>query len=507
MGKARRSARAYLNGYLLHGIDSEHYDQQKAKKGLVDRALVQGGDMGVADFIEYCETTGRKRQFDHLILSFDEIPDTEPGGQQVAAYALALAHYMHPTAPAYVVVHDDGKNHHVHAHLLMANNDDETGHALDTYHKIYDVRRANDRMAEMWNLDQKLKPYGKKNLASWKTRRERFASQDDSKSRFSLILGDRVNEALNDPRSTSMNGYRQALESRGITLTERQTKTQSTPGLVYHLKDDSGDKPRMRSRSASKLCAAFQLDAVRRTLSQNAEDRTATTQAPPLPTPQPQEPKSKSGDGNERLHVEMDETFIGNLCDAFKPVEDDAQGHRDWDSVRRNTASTCFDLEMFMGEARLRFHTAKEQQDRKEELIHHVAHQADLWGRWTQYNPFMHLLVSLIMRLLLLLAKRHKKSLGEQVFKLRGEMWDAEKLGKTLTTGKTEPETQLHEGQAPSAEVVQSLPDGTNKPKKGIDMSIFDWRASAGYVSERQSRAQEASKQPEESPSAGAYQK
>lgn len=461
VGKGSRSARAFLLGYLVHGIGSDHYDQGAAHAGLVDRAVAQAGDLTARRFVSYCEALPRRRQYDHLIVSFDD-PGITP--DQVADYGIAFARYIHPASMAHVVVHDDGDHHHLHAHIMIANQDEETGRSLQTYHDVYSLRQANDEMMGIAGLGQDLDRYGRKKATPWRDQAAALTARAsaDPKAAFSLALGTAIDEALHDPRSVDLKSFQAVLSAQEdpsrhiypVTMRLRQDGPDG-PGITYSMLSDETTsptgKPRTRSRRASKLCADFQYG---RLTERFAPTHPTTKGAPPMTTmaPHTQEDmtiESPTPDldrswcetqATEAPTIQVGPRFVERAVSTLSLVRehrlDREQGHHDADDplltvlrwAKEAAPTTASEVDQALEDCREDYHRALAQRQRKVQgtpVRRYLLHA--IYARRHEIPAAVYALAAFALRYV---GRKDREAADRRVYALRGRLWEQEKAAR-----------------------------------------------------------------------------
>lgn len=458
VGKGSRSARAFLLGYLVHGIGSDHYDQGAAHTGLVDRAVAQAGDLTARRFVSYCEALPRRRQYDHLIVSFDD-PGITP--DQVADYGIAFARYIHPASVAHVVVHDDGDHHHLHAHIMIANQDEETGRSLQTYHDVYSLRQANDEMMGIAGRRQDLDQYGRKRTTPWRDQAATLTARAsaDPKAAFSLALGTAIDEALHDPRSVDLGSFQAVLSAQEdpsrhiypVTMKLRQDGPDG-PGITYSMLSDETTsptgKPRTRSRRASKLCAAFQYGrlterfATTHPTTKGAPPMTTTAQRTqedmPIESPTPDLDRSWcETQATEAPTIQVGPRFVERAVSTLSLVRehrlDREQGHHDADDplltvlrwAKEAAPTTASEVDQALEDCREDYHRALAQRQRKVQgtpVRRYLLHA--IYARRHEIPAAVYALAAFALRYV---GRKDREAADRRVYALRGRLWEQEK--------------------------------------------------------------------------------
>ena len=224
--------------------------------------------------------TGRKNQALMVIQSFskDELDPRDPMTPMIVAdVAYALAKEVAPNSPCDVVVHLDSDGGNPHAHITIANIDLVTGKAARENGLAHWVlKKANDKIMREMGL-QVLEPHelahDVNRSRSGKSAEGLTVDQLD-KSTWREFLADRVDEAIQDPRSVDFDSLRAVARELGVSI-EKKTSAKSEaegrdPSVTYALVDDNGEVRRFgRSKAACtarKLGADYQWSALHDTM-------------------------------------------------------------------------------------------------------------------------------------------------------------------------------------------------------------------------------------------------
>ena len=479
VGKGSRSARAFLLGYLVHGIGSDHYDQGAAHAGLVDRAVAQAGDLTARRFVSYCESLPRRRQYDHLIVSFDD-PGITP--DQVADYGIAFARYIHPASLAHVVVHDDGDHHHLHAHIMIANQDEETGRSLQTYHDVYSLRQANDEMMGIAGLVQDLDRYGRKKATPWRDQAATLTARAsaDPKAPFSLALGTAIDEALHDPRSVDLESFKEVLSAQEdpsrhiypVTMKLRQDGPDG-PGITYSMLSDETTsptgKPRTRSRRASKLCADFQYGPLTAQFATIHPTTTKTKGATPMiiesPTPDLDWSWCET-QASEAPTIKIDSRFVERAVSDLSLVRehrlDREQGYHTVDDpllkglrlAKEAAPTTASEVNQALEDCREDYHRALAQRQRKAQgtpvrryLLHAIS------ARCHEIPLAVYVLAVFALRYA---GRKDREAADRRVYVLRGRLWEQEKAFR-IAQQMLDPHKEDHEQRQKELSLARAL--------------------------------------------------
>lgn len=234
----------------------------------------------IASIESMLKGTGRKNQALMVIQSFskDELDPRDPMTPMIVAdSAYALAKEVAPNSPCDVVVHLDSDGGNPHAHITIANIDLVTGKAARENGLAHWVlKKANDKIMREMGL-QVLEPHelahDVNRSRSGKSAEGLTVDQLD-KSTWREFLADRVDEAIQDPRSVDFDSLREVARELGVSI-EKKTSAKSEaegrdPSVTYALVDDNGEVRRFgRSKAACtarKLGADYQWSALHNTM-------------------------------------------------------------------------------------------------------------------------------------------------------------------------------------------------------------------------------------------------
>lgn len=234
----------------------------------------------IASIESMLKGSGRKNQALMVIQSFskDELDPRDPMTPMIVAdAAYALAKEVAPNSPCDVVVHLDSDGGNPHAHITIANIDLVTGKAARENGLAHWVlKKANDKIMQEMGL-QVLEPHelahDVNRSRSGKSAEGLTVDQLD-KSTWREFLADRVDEAIQDPRSVDFDSLREVARELGVSI-EKKTSAKSEaegrdPSVTYALVDDNGEVRRFgRSKAACtarKLGADYQWSALHNTM-------------------------------------------------------------------------------------------------------------------------------------------------------------------------------------------------------------------------------------------------
>lgn len=260
--KASRNA-AVLVEYLVWGRGPTGRAHRSAGTDRVAAMVCEHPD-GPEAFARYARvvTSAHRRPVEvlHYRQGFNsvELSPTEPDDvQSVADTGYLLAKRMHPNSAVLVVVHIDGVGGHPHAHIVVVNHDDANNRALKHYRTFHDRPDQGGQKGLKSVNDDLMRELGYSVVADapaevmddWELRRGSFG--DGS---LDQELGDRVYAALRDHRSVDEQAYRQVLGEHEVEL---RASAKDPSGWTYAMRDERGDRPRMRRRKASRLSSEF----------------------------------------------------------------------------------------------------------------------------------------------------------------------------------------------------------------------------------------------------------
>lgn len=236
----------------------------------------------IASIESMLKGSGRKNQALMVIQSFskDELDPRDPMTPMIVAdAAYALAKEVAPNSPCDVVVHLDSDGGNPHAHITIANVDLVTGKAARENGLVHWVlKKANDKIMREMGL-QVLEPHelahDVNRSRSGKSAEGLTVDQLD-KSTWREFLADRVDEAIQDPRSVDFDSLRAVARELGVSI-EKKTSAKSEaegrdPSVTYALVDDNDEARRFgRSKAACtarKLGTDYQWSAIHDTMNE-----------------------------------------------------------------------------------------------------------------------------------------------------------------------------------------------------------------------------------------------
>lgn len=131
--------------------------------------------------------------------------------QRVHELGVKLARRMN-SADYLVVTHTDSAGGHLHNHIYVVNHDNLTGKALSRCRSwSRGLRQVNDEL--MCDEGCQVLPNPQQPKPDWDLRRGSF-----KEGGFEQVLGDKVMEALLDPRSVNRAGFEQVLAEHEVRL-------------------------------------------------------------------------------------------------------------------------------------------------------------------------------------------------------------------------------------------------------------------------------------------------
>ncbi|MCI7306447.1 MAG: relaxase/mobilization nuclease domain-containing protein [Trueperella sp.] len=163
--------------------------------------------------------------------------------QRVHELGVKLARRMN-SADYLVVTHTDSAGGHLHNHIYVVNHDNLTGKALSRCRSwSRGLRQVNDEL--MRDEHCQVLPDPQQPKPDWDLRRNGFKDGG-----FEQCLGDKITEALLDPRSVDREAFEQVLAEHEVRLriTERD-------GWTYSMR--RADNGKWGRRKASSLCDEF----------------------------------------------------------------------------------------------------------------------------------------------------------------------------------------------------------------------------------------------------------
>ncbi|MGP9623718.1 relaxase/mobilization nuclease domain-containing protein [Corynebacterium sp. AOP34-AQ2-28] len=272
--------------YQIYGAKGTDRYRNNKRLG-TDRVVAQSMDAESSEaFVERAEAlreaNGRKIEALSIIQSFERTemdPDSPGDAQRVNAMGYALAKKMYPNSDTHVITHNDGSGGHLHNHIVVLNHDNVTGLAIKSNTLHWQVRRHNDQLMRDNGLSVVTPDNAKDRARYWELERD-----GASVTEFERRLGDTINEVLYDSEVVDLDGYRDALQARGVELIDKKhtipaSKDGNKPehesvGWTYKMEDTTGEKARSRRRKASALSTEFTHSAVAVTLDEKMLDRT-----------------------------------------------------------------------------------------------------------------------------------------------------------------------------------------------------------------------------------------
>lgn len=164
-----------------------------------------------------------------------------------------LAQKIYKNSEVLVVTHIDGKNHDIHNHIVVLNQDVVTHKAVST-HLLRDIRNANDELMKEHDMNVIPKPSEQEIIKTFATKKneEKHDKNWLRKNDFDTILQQKINQVLL-LKPNNLNEFGQLLKHTGISYKMKGVagnNDQIVIGLTYYMQLD-GD--RKRRRKASRL--------------------------------------------------------------------------------------------------------------------------------------------------------------------------------------------------------------------------------------------------------------
>lgn len=232
--------------YVFYGTGREA--EERRASGESRAAAVSSSMDSPEEFVALAEARaaahGRSVQAYTYVQSFapDEFNREDPADvQRVNALGKKLAERLH-SADFLVVTHDDGE--HLHNHVIIQNHDNLTGKSLSRFRSWQKgLHQENDNLMREEGCRVLASPTKAK--PDWDQSRERFAEGG-----FERELGDRVADALRDPRSQNREGFEAVLAEKDVRLavTDRD-------GFSYKMR--RSDNGKLGRKKASRLSPEF----------------------------------------------------------------------------------------------------------------------------------------------------------------------------------------------------------------------------------------------------------
>ncbi|WP_311777643.1 relaxase/mobilization nuclease domain-containing protein [Trueperella abortisuis] len=163
--------------------------------------------------------------------------------QRVHELGVKLARRMN-SADYLVVTHTDSSGGHLHNHIYVVNHDNLTGKALSRCRSwSRGLRQVNDEL--MRDEHCQVLPDPQQPKPDWDLRRGAF-----KEGGFEQVLGDKITEALLDPRSVNREAFDQVLAEHEVRL-----RVTDRDGWTYSMR--RADNGKWGRRKASSLCDEF----------------------------------------------------------------------------------------------------------------------------------------------------------------------------------------------------------------------------------------------------------
>lgn len=248
--------------YVVYG-NGEKY--QKNKQNHTTRAVAVTCTMqgGIKQFLKFGNDIKRKNSKIknvgyNIIQSFNDkqFDYKNPRDARIVnGLGIELAKRLFPNSAVLCITHNDGKNHHLHNHLIILNYDLQTGKAIRKGRGIRKIRAVNDKLMRENSLDTVT--YGRN-------------FDKEINSQFDLLLISNLRDAQKS--STDFNDFLNRLKTRGIKVSVKGHDS-TKKGLVYSMMDMTATRknkktgkveshPRPRRRKASRLGKEFTFDAL-----------------------------------------------------------------------------------------------------------------------------------------------------------------------------------------------------------------------------------------------------
>lgn len=185
---------------------------------------------------------------------------------RVHELGVKLARMMN-SADYLVVTHTDSAGGHLHNHIYAVNHDNLTGKALSRCRSwSRGLRQVNDEL--MRDEGCQVLPDPQQPKPDWDLRRGAFKDGG-----FEQVLGDKITEALLDPRSVDREAFEQVLAEHEVRL-----RVTDRDGWTYSMK--RSDNGKWGRRKASSLCDEFTSKGVEEVFAfhqQNQNQQNTTT--------------------------------------------------------------------------------------------------------------------------------------------------------------------------------------------------------------------------------------
>lgn len=165
----------------------------------------------------------------------------------------ALAEKEYPGCEFYVVTHVDGKNHNIHNHIVILNEDYQKHHAIST-HLLRDIRNTNDELMKEHEMNVIPKPAEQQIIKTFATKKneKEHGKKWLRKHDFDTVLQQKLNQVLL-LKPTSFEELFTLIDKAGVTVKRKMTQGNDgliAVGIIYRmrLKND-----RIRRRKASAI--------------------------------------------------------------------------------------------------------------------------------------------------------------------------------------------------------------------------------------------------------------
>lgn len=277
------SARSSLM-YAVMGRGKQYFDNVNHGTNRVAACACSMDSLN--DFVEHCEAQaflrGRKNECYNIVLAVDpDVLDVHKKSDIETMLRLGVDFVERAFDAEYaVVVHDDAKGGHAHAHIYVANHDNLTGRALKQNTSWYQLRHITDEVVADAGFVPNPDPLIRK--PEWEKRREEFEAGS-----YDQLLGDRISEALHEPTTVDWVSFESALNTRGVRImrpgekkSSRKTTDSDRTEKAREINPDRWtysmrrlDNGNWGRRKPSRLSSEFMFDRVEEVFAENARRR------------------------------------------------------------------------------------------------------------------------------------------------------------------------------------------------------------------------------------------
>lgn len=212
---------------------------------------------------QVAEIYGREIEAQHIIVSFskDDVDPANPQQRDDAMMAVwDLLNKVAPASEKLALAHDDADGGHFHVHAAITNHDQETGHRLRGASTHWQIKPVHDEVMKKHGFS--VPEPG----VTWADKRPSVARRKDDPT-FTVALGDKISEVLEQSEATDFESFRQELAEEGVTVTAQAKNGVSA--LTYKMYNEG--KGRETRRSASKLAKEFCWDGLQENFKLNRE--------------------------------------------------------------------------------------------------------------------------------------------------------------------------------------------------------------------------------------------